>query len=259
MRGQREGKRQHRERQEHRVRDGGGGGEGARTYTATNTHARRYGRSTTPAEPADPSAQGAENLIFNVDLDKGGIAQREFYEFHKAAIVCVHFRENVLLDMVTVDESGWLATWKQDAEHFSGHTWYVPEKKVKLDFGGEGGGVKILEVKPSVSGRELFFLCAFGSEQLKVFVLELERLQFLPEVITHTLRHKYRVPPTMCVAPAVASCGSDYVYLVVNGEVLIYSVATGAEVLVANKKLRPADSKGEILGVSVGVSGDCVV
>jgi len=77
-----------------------------------------YGRSLVPTEPADPAQKDAEKMIFNVDFEAGSCVQREFYEFHKAAIVCVHFVNNVQLDMVSVDETGWLAMWTHEEEDF---------------------------------------------------------------------------------------------------------------------------------------------
>jgi len=63
----------------------------------------------------------------------------------------------------------------------------------------------------------------------------------------------------MAVSPLVASSGSDYIYLTVSGEVFIYSVATGQEVMVDSRKFRPDEVEGAIIGVNVGVSGDVLV
>jgi hypothetical protein len=220
-----------------------------------------YGRSIARMEPADPKGKGAEKLIFTVDREKGECAQREFFEFHKAAIMCVHFVNNLQLDMVSVDETGWVALWKYEEELFSQHNWFTPNKKVKLDFGGDAHGhhVKILDIKPSVNGRELIFLIGVGDEYLKIFVFELTTLQFLPENIVHRLHRKYVVAPTLSVSPMVASSGTDYVYLTVSGEVFLYSIASGEEVKVGGKKFKPDEIVGDILGVSVGVSGDVLV
>ena len=175
-------------------------------------------------------------------------------------VVGVHFFEHAKLDMVTVDEKAFLAVWKYTEEFFSGHSWFEPCKRSKLNFLVDEDGdeePKLIASVASTSGKDLFLLVQ-SRKFLRVHVLNLATLQFLPYVIKHQLNRVPATPPTISVMPPVLSVGSDYILMVVSDEVFMYSVESGEEIQPGGKKLRRSETEGHVLGVEVASTGDLI-
>ena len=155
--------------------------------------------------------------------------------------------------MVVVDEDNWVTLWDYDKSSFSGHGWFRPKKKVQLDFVVDGDLPTVLEVKLSSTGSEIFFLTSYP-DSLKVFLLELNTLQFLPTIIDHPIERNrgINVPPTINISSIVQDTFSDYVVLVCQKEIFFYSVATGKKIdFGGREKIHPNSHKinGPVLEV----------
>ena len=94
----------------------------------------------------------------------------------------------------------------------------------------------VLEIKMNGNGVDLFFLCSLSS-CLKVYILHLQTMQFLPRIITHPMtvhvNSFLKIQPTMNISSLIKQTMSDYVILVVRNEVFFYSVASGKRVNIA--------------------------
>jgi len=231
--------------------------------TTVSTHNVIYGAPvpiTEPADPTDATQLRGNGAVPIFSVDKGSCPKREYFEFHKAKVLGIHFIEHAKLDMVTVDENAFLAIWKYTDEFFSGHSWFEPYKRSKLNFHLDEDGdeePKLITSVASTSGKDLFLLVQ-SRKFLRIHVLNLATLQFLPHTIKHHLNRVPMTPPTISVMPPFLSVGSDYIIIVVSDEVFMYSVESGEEILPGGKKLRRKETEGHVLGVEVASTGELV-
>ena len=136
-------------------------------------------------------AQDITNYLSRVDTEKGNAVKREFFEFHKTPILFIGFKDHASLSMVVFDDDNWLTIWEYKIECFTGHGWFRPSKKVRLNFVVGEELPSVVEAKLSSSGSELFFLTSYPGI-LKIFVLDLETLSFLPTIIQHPISKNRR-------------------------------------------------------------------
>ena len=113
----------------------------------------------------------------------------------------------------------------------------------------------VLEIKMNGNGVDLFFLCSLSS-CLKVYILHLQTMQFLPRIITHPMtvhvNSFLKIQPTMNISSLIKQTMSDYVILVVRNEVFFYSVASGKRVNIAGSpKITVNVGTGDLIEVDV--------
>ena len=99
----------------------------------------RYGKSTAQAEPALPHADPEAELTRAIrgpahpDAPRRA-AEREYYEVHRAPILCLGFVNVDSLELATLDADGVLAKWPCKGEPLSGRLWHRPSRVAQLDF-----------------------------------------------------------------------------------------------------------------------------
>jgi hypothetical protein len=114
---------------------GGGGGAAAPAPSSLSSTGSLAGGAAGAAAAAASSSSKGVGIVVAKDKAVLGPSQvgREFIEFHRCPLVFMGYAEHLSLDLVTLDEAGYMALWPYSDATFSGYKWFIPSKTAKLN------------------------------------------------------------------------------------------------------------------------------